>query len=248
MSIDDKWSESFFDGPWVPFHLNMRTDEDIQGDCDAITSLLGLAEGSSVFDVPCGTGDHAIELAKRGWSMTGVDRSEELLGHARRRAAEAGVDVNWVPDDMRELATVSGANALICMWGSFGYFRDEEDRKQLEAFFRALGSGGQVLLDVLPLEGLLPRFQPKDWQEIGGVMITQRRHYDPVGQRIEAKWTFVLDGVTTQRASSMRLYTYREALQLLESVGFVDVQGFDPETRLPFELGSTRAWMRGRKP
>ena len=247
MTFDTKWSDSFFNGPWVTFHLSMRAAEDIEGDCDAITALLSLEPPARLLDVPCGTGDHSIEMAKRGFSVFGLDRSEELLDHARSRATDAGTDATWVNDDMRTFTSVSGFDALICMWGSFGYFDDEGDLQQLEACYRALRPGGQILLDLLPLEGLLPRFLPKDWQEVGGVMITQRRHYDPVHQRIEGAWTFVLDGVTTNRASSMRLYTYREALVLLERVGFEDVQGFDPETRQPFELGSTRAWMRGRK-
>ena len=53
-------------------------------------------------DLACGEGRNAIWLAERGWHATGVDFSAAGLAKARRRAAERGVDVEWVEADVRE--------------------------------------------------------------------------------------------------------------------------------------------------
>lgn len=56
-----------------------------------------------VLDLGCGTGRMTIELAKRGYDMTGVDYSPEMLGHAMESAESAGLDgkILWLCQDMR---------------------------------------------------------------------------------------------------------------------------------------------------
>src|SRR5215204_4094285 len=53
------------------------------------------APGRRVVDVGCGLGWCAIGLAQAGFEVTGLDISEWAIGEARRRGAEAGVDVRW---------------------------------------------------------------------------------------------------------------------------------------------------------
>lgn len=60
-----------------------------------------LAAGRAL-DVACGEGRNALWLAGRGWQVTAVDFSEAGISTGRRRAAEAGVDVDWVVADVVE--------------------------------------------------------------------------------------------------------------------------------------------------
>lgn len=62
----------------------------------------GLRKGRAL-DVGCGTGRDAVHLAQRGWSVTGVDAVPRALEAARKRAAEAGVKVEWVQGDVTRL-------------------------------------------------------------------------------------------------------------------------------------------------
>jgi SAM-dependent methyltransferase len=55
-------------------------------------------------DVGCGTGRDAVYLAKRGWKVTAVDGVEEALAKARQRAAQEGVQVQWIAGDVSDLA------------------------------------------------------------------------------------------------------------------------------------------------
>ena len=67
-----------------------------------LDSESGLEPGRAL-DVGCGSGRDAVYLAKRGWRVTAVDFSEEALATARRRATEAGADVEWVRGDVGRL-------------------------------------------------------------------------------------------------------------------------------------------------
>lgn len=247
MAVDLDWSESFFEGPWFELHLNMRNRSDIERECDSVEALLDLQPPSRIVDIPCGPGDHAIELARRGFRVTGVDRSQTLLDHASTRARGANASLDLVRGDMRTHSAVDPFDALICLWGSFGYFDTDGDLAVLRVFRDLIRPGGVLLLDLLPLEGILTNFEPKDSQRLGTMTVVQERSYDMLRQRVDGKWTFHVENERIVKYTSMRLYTVREALALLEESGFADIACFDPETRGPFEFGSARAWVRARR-
>jgi SAM-dependent methyltransferase len=90
----------------------------IHGEADFVDRLLGGAgDGSSVLDAGCGTGRVAIELARRGYSTTGVDVDPTMLATARAKAP--GLD--WVETDLAGLdlpgrrfaAIVAAGNVMI---------------------------------------------------------------------------------------------------------------------------------------
>jgi 2-polyprenyl-3-methyl-5-hydroxy-6-metoxy-1,4-benzoquinol methylase len=61
------------------------------GECDFIEEETARDKSLKIIDIGCGTGRHAIELTKRGYSVTGVDLSENQIKRAREKAQEAGV-------------------------------------------------------------------------------------------------------------------------------------------------------------
>lgn len=54
----------------------------------------------SILDLGCGTGAHAIPLAKRGYDVTGIDNSEVMITISQRKAQQQNVNVNFVVQDM----------------------------------------------------------------------------------------------------------------------------------------------------
>ena len=60
-------------------------------------------EPGRALDIGCGSGLDAVHLAGRGWQVTAVDFVDKALARARQRAAEEGVEVQWVQGDVGEL-------------------------------------------------------------------------------------------------------------------------------------------------
>ena len=69
----------------------------------AVAGAVAIEAGMTVLDVGTGTGSAAIPAALRGGEVTGLDISSDMLDGARRRAAEAGVEVEWVEGDAEAL-------------------------------------------------------------------------------------------------------------------------------------------------
>jgi SAM-dependent methyltransferase len=107
-----------------------------------ILSLTALEEGS-VLDLCCGPGRHALEFARRGYRVTGVDGTKFLLDRAKERAAESGQQVEWIHQDMREFAKPNAFQLAVNLWSSFGYFENEaDDLRVLSNIFESLRPGG----------------------------------------------------------------------------------------------------------
>ena len=221
------WYRDLFGGEyysrWV---MCGATTWDLAGETAAqvefILRSVRLEPGSSILDVACGHGRHSIALAQRGFTVTGVDLSGELLAVGRRAAKEAGVDVRWIEADMREPAP-GPFDAAISMDTSFGYFADEDDdHAVLDAVKRSLRPGGRFFLDVLARDAYLDQDQPRFWRELpGGELLLLDRDFDSVTSRLHIDALMVdRDGSRHTEEFDIRLYTQTELRHMLRRAGF----------------------------
>ena len=83
-----------------------------------------------VLDLGCGTGKMTIELAKRGYDMTGIDYSPEMLDIARDAAEKEGQNILWLCQDMREFELYGTVDAAVCCLDCINHLENEEDLKK----------------------------------------------------------------------------------------------------------------------
>lgn len=247
MADDGEWLQGFFQDPWLEVQRQLWSQEQTQAQADAILELLHPAPGAKILDAPCGEGRMSIELAARGYDLTGIDITEPLLQDARKKAAERGLRIRFEHGDMRQLPWQEEFDAVICWWGSFGFFDEEGNRAQAESAARALKSGGLYLIDTQILDSLLPIFQLHDWRRVGDILVLEERRWDHERGRVEADWTLVSQGTERTIHSSIRVYTFHELCELLKSSGFSSCAGYDASRREPFAFGSRRLIMVATK-
>ena len=228
------WWEEFFTGLWLDFQLEAHTDEQTRLEADRIEELLQLPAPERVLDVPCGEGRIAVELAARGYRVTGVDLAEPLLAAARRRADARRLAITWEQRDMRDLPWQDTFVGAFCWWGSFGYFDDDGNRAFLRAVHRALALGGRFLFDVPLAETLLPRLPDRGWRQQGDFYVLVEWRLDHEAGRIDREFTLIRGSTVEKKSISLRLYTYREVNQLLREVGFREVAWYPAQGSGPF--------------
>jgi cyclopropane fatty-acyl-phospholipid synthase-like methyltransferase len=241
------WTDDFFTGYWSVMQRSGEVSEVSAEEAQVIRKLLKLRRGSSVADVPCGDGRISLELARAGCRVVGVDACEPSVRRARRRSRKEGLTVEFHVGDMRDLQLQQEFDALVNWWGSFGYFDDKTNARVLEGFAAVLRRGGRVLIDQVNRERILRDFRHKGEFVWSGLKVTTRNRWDDAGKRVNGSWTFEKGGRRERRRSSIRLYTPSEMKALMESAGFVVERVCDGKTGLPFDRGSQRMTVIGRK-
>ncbi len=216
------WSISY------SFMLSEQAFETAIGQVEKIIELTGVRSGA-VFDQCCGPGRHTVPLAKRGFKVTGVDRTGFLLEKARAYAEAEGVEVELVAEDMRRFVRPGAFDLALNLLTSFGYFDDPAENQQvLENIHSSLRPGGVFVLDTMGKEIIARIFEATGSEEMeDGALIFQRRSVIDDWSRVENEW-FIVKGDSV-RSFRLRhwIYSGRELREMLATAGFstIDIHG-----------------------
>ncbi len=152
-----QWYESLFENYARKYDQECFV-QGTMGECDFIEQEVGRDKSIKILDIGCGTGRHAIELAKRGYHVTGVDLSENQIKRAREKAKEAGVTIDFQIQDARHLP-FDGEFDLAIMLCEGGFSLMETDEMNFEILknaTKALNDTGKLIFTAL--NGLFPLF------------------------------------------------------------------------------------------
>jgi len=203
-----------------------------------LTPLKASGRVVRVLDAACGTGMHAIELARRGYDASGADLSGPMIAQAAQNALAAGLEVRFEAAGFGQLASTFGTgsqDALICLGNSLPHALTAEERAAaLEDFFAVLKPGGRLIIQNRNFDKVL--LAKERWME-------PQSHHDG-----EEEWLFLrfydyrVDGLIdfnivtlrrgetgwTQNVRSTRLYplTSDELLSGLIAAGFGQIQAY----------------------
>jgi SAM-dependent methyltransferase len=216
---------------------------------DQVIELSGISRGEQVLDLCCGPGRHAVEFARRGYKVTGVDKNREYLKEARRRAAAEETEIDFIEEDMRVFRKPGAFSAVFNLFNSFGYFEDKaDDLKVLRNVYESLVSGGIFVLELMGKEVLAKIFCERDWYEEDGVIYLEESRVTDDWKRAESRW-IKLDGEKTEEFTvSHRLYSARELSDLLTETGFRDVDVYGSLAGIPYDQHAERLVILSRKP
>jgi SAM-dependent methyltransferase len=215
-----QWFEQLFDEDYLRT-LPSLTPEQTAREAAFIATSLRVPTGGALLDVGCGYGRHALELAARGYQVTGVDLSTPLLVRAADAARAAGVRVNFVQGDMRELTFDGEFDGAYCYFSTFGYFDEDTNKKVAVNIARALKPGSRLLLDLVNRDHLIADLPTRVWWEGDGCMVLEEVDFNYFTSRIQSHRSVVFeDGRQVEHDVVIRAYSLHEIGQVLHQAGF----------------------------
>ena len=216
------------DSFWREFYPFMFPEQRIADAEEQVANALILAKpaGKTVLDLCCGPGRCSIALAKKGFTVTGVDRTKFLLDKARTSARAAGLNIEWVQADMRDFVRADAFDLVLNMFTSFGYFDDRgEDLTVLQNIFASLRAGGVCLIELLGKERLAKILQPTTSTTLpdGTVMVERHEIFDD-WTRVRNEWLLIKNSKVKRFQFHHTVYSGLELRDRLERAGFRDVK------------------------
>lgn len=236
---------------WRELYPYMFTPERFAAAAGQVAELLALTESQprTVLDLCCGPGRHAVEFARAGLAVTGVDRSPFLLERARERASSAGASVEWVMEDVRRFRRPGAFDLACSIFTSFGYFPDEEDDlRVLRNVHESLRDGGAFVMELIGKERLARTWKDSLCMDFeNGAVIVARPRLRDGWCRVDNQWTLVKDGRARTFHFEHSLYSGREIKDRLLSCGFAQVQIYGDLKGSPYGLDAARLVAVARK-
>lgn len=219
----------FFGDDYLGAYRETISPENAVSEAAFVQNVLGLSAGDEVLDLCCGHGRHAVLLAKAGFKVTGLDLSAQYLEQAAKNSASAGVELELVHSDMREIPFDSRFDAVVNLFTSFGYLggyleSDAEDMKVLHQVSKALKPGGKLLIDLINRDWVVAN-NLVDERKVhpNGTMYQEHRELDLANGRIQNSFVVTTPDGRSHHSDGLtiRLYTLSELTDMLADAGLV---------------------------
>jgi len=207
--------------------------------------------GNEVLELMCGTGRVTIPLAEKGFRITGIDISNEMLQRGREKSQKKNLAIEWVQGDCRNFSLNKLFPVVILPFNSFAHLHYREDA---EAFFdcvkKHLQPRGKFIfdfinprMDLLAKNSSVPEFVGELSRDNGSgtIRLSMGSTYDSATQINAVQWYYVFpDGKEERDELKMRIYFPEELDMLLHYNGFVIEEKFGNYYDAPFSSDSPK--------
>ncbi len=214
------WWEDLFNDDYL--RTVPRLDEkQVAVESDWVEHALGVEAGAAVLDLACGTGRHSLELARRGYDVTGVDLSPTMVQRAQTFALGAPRQPVFALGDMQAIEYEECFDAAYCIGSSFGFFDDARNADVATRVHRSLKDNGTFLLQVVNRDHAIQSQPAMAWFEGDGCVCMEESAVNYITSRLNVKRTVIFDdGRQREVEYSVRLYSLHELGELLHESGF----------------------------
>lgn len=217
-SASPAWYETYFGLDY----LRIYRLADTQDQLDFLRHVLPARPGMRILDVCCGHGRHAVELARWGYEVVGLDLSAPFLKVAQATAQGQGLQLPLVRGDVRTFPFQVGTfDVALSLFTSFGYFDDDrENELVLHQIAAVLKPGALFILDLANLDFVRTQPPTSSWEH-EGVKVSTVYAFNEATRRATTRRTVQFpEGRKEVLESSVRMYERDEIVSLVESAGF----------------------------
>lgn len=116
-------------------------------------------DGKYVLDIACGTGNYAIELAKKGYIVDGVDLDAAMVEEAKEKAKVENLFINFIQGDMKNIKDLfleKKYDLVYCIGNSLVHLDNETEIQQMiDDVYKIINTGGRLLIQIINYDRIL---------------------------------------------------------------------------------------------
>lgn len=207
-----------------------------------------------ILDLACGTGIPTILFARRGYQVTGIERSEEMLAVLKEKIDDLPIKI--INADIRCFSVPEPADAAISLYDSINYLLTEEDLiRCFLCVYKALVPEGIMVFDMNTVYGLEKQWGNQTFTRENEELVSiWQCHFDPktmISTLHLVFWEKLPDGTTGEKYEEVhqeRAYTVKEVKEALKRAGFSRTRFFHHGMFIPVSPFSVRMMVVAEKP
>lgn len=246
--IKNNWYEDFFAGLNCEMWERAVPAEWTKKEADFLVKTLNVNPGGEILDVPCGHGRHAIELAKLGYTIFGIDISIESVRKLRSQAAVLNLPIQVLLGNILTTETGRKFDGAYCLGNSFGYVDYDGMAVFVKNVSGGLKSGARFVINSgLVAESILPNF-PKSGHYVLGDLVTDISNSYVIGE------SYMATQITHTKADRSEthyfkhyVYTLSEIKRLLKRFDLQTVAVYNSTEMTPYQLGDQQIYLVAEK-
>ena len=211
---------------WTLDIKNHSWTEETKAQVDFLIKTLDLTGGEKILDLACGFGRHSLELARRGFTVVGVDITKEYVEDATLRASQENLPASFLHKDIREVNFQEEFDVVLNMAdGAIGYLENEEENlKIFDVVAKALRPGGKHIMDIMSADYADSHFPCDLWSTGENGITLSKFEWDKDSQiMLYGQNDFVYGEVLTaphfESGDPIRLYHKKEVEEIMRSRG-----------------------------
>jgi SAM-dependent methyltransferase len=202
------WFKYWFNSHHYFLLYQNRDEQEAKLFFDLIRRNIPIQSDWKILDFCCGYGRLSKVIVKEGYSVTGLDLSENFIKHALEESKKENLQIEFVQCDARNFNEIEKYNLGISFFTSFGYFSDEENDLTFKNLAKSITKSGWIVFDYFNPEFVLKNLNEKESFEVNGFKID-------IVKRIEDKRIIKHIKINSIERSeeyleSVRIYTLEE--------------------------------------
>lgn len=246
--IKNEWYEDFFSGLNSEMWERATTSEWTEKEVDFLIETLAVKPGAAILDIPCGFGRHTIELAKRGFLMTGIDISADYVQKLIRQVEADKLPVQVIQGDILTTQIEQMFNGAYCLGNSFGYVDYEGMTAFVKNVSAFLNPGARFVVNSgLVAESVLPNFPKTGHYVLGDLTMDINNAYVVNDSYMATELKYTRENRSETHCFKHYVYTLSEIKRLLASYGLRTIAVYNSTDKETYQLGDQQMYLVAEK-
>jgi SAM-dependent methyltransferase len=210
-----------------------------------IADVSKLEPGSSIVDIMCGYGRHALALARNGYKVTAIDSLPEYIDEIKDLVEKENLDIASYVGDIRAVSLASRFDAAICMGNCFSVLNKMQAKAVLLKLFNSLNPGGALIINSWMIgEIAIKHFEARSWLYVDEYKYLLENRYLLNPSRIETDHILIKDNGETEILKAVDyILTFAELKDLLEETGFQLDEIYSTPRKKKYHFGDKQAYI-----
>lgn len=242
--VSDNWYEDFFKGLNCELWEKVVSPDWTKQEVDFLIGELNLKQGQHLLDIPCGFGRHAIEFAKRGFNVTGIDISQTFVAGLTEKIKSNNLNIKVIQADILTMQLNQKFSGAICMGNSFGYFNFDKMKVFVEKVSSSLERGARFIINSgMIAESILPNFSKDKSFTVDNITMDITNTYNAEDSYMMSHILYTKEGKTEEHSFKHYVFTLGEVKRLLQSCGLTTIATYSSPSKAAYNLGDHQIYM-----